>query len=100
MFKILNFIKNTFKNIFNKNEKTIFEIIPTLYTGWVAMDKTGTWYWYKDMPFKYGICWVPIYTSKDLLDVSPFINLSDKVKIKPYYNWEQSLIEIKISRGK
>lgn len=100
MLNTFNFIKNILKNIFYKNEKTIFDVIPTLHTGWVAMDKTGTWYWYKDMPFKYGICWVPIYTSKDLLDVSPFINLSDKIKIKPHHNWEESLIEIKILRGK
>lgn len=93
---MLCFIKKIIKRyLFGKKQKTIFDIIPTLKIGWVAMDKTGTWYWYKDMPFKYGICWVPIYTSRDLLDVSSFINLSDKIDIEAYYNWEKSLIEIK-----
>ena len=71
---------------------TIYDLLPFLETGWVAMDKDGTWFWYGVKPIIYEDFdkWMPSEpTSKvekipeKLFDIAPFDG-----------DWEDSLIKI------
>ena len=59
-------------------------LLPLLKKGWVAMDKTGFWYWHKNKPSKREEDW----RAKDDIagDMVAF-------NIKPAENWEDSLME-------
>ena len=59
-------------------------LLPLLKKGWVAMDKTGFWYWHKNKPSKREEDW----RAKDDIagDMVAF-------NLKPAENWEESLME-------
>ena len=70
----------------SKGEQIDIEVLlPLLNKGWVAMDKNGDWYWFKEKPYieKYYYSW------NSGLPVS-FIG---GFNIKPAENWEESLQE-------
>ncbi len=79
---------------------TIYELLPLLKPGWVAMDEDGKWYWYGHKPIlDDGIdenAWYDSYSEViEDLDVimfeSPF-----NVKIKSFDgDWKDSLMEVK-----
>lgn len=67
----------------------IDELIPLLKKGWVAMDKTGDWYFfdYKPKVGTYSDFW---YT------VKPYAYQFDMFNIEPYQgDWKKSLRRIK-----
>ena len=65
------------------NPIDITVLLPLLKKGWVAMDKDGTWCWYKRKPKIHQDLW-----KNDSL----YIFLSC-FNIKPAENWEESLME-------
>ena len=60
-------------------------LLPLLKKGWVAMDKNGDWYWFKEKPYieKYYYSW---NTGSPVSFIGGF-------NIKPAENWEESLQE-------
>ena len=60
-------------------------LLPLLKKGWVAMDKNGSWHWYKEKPYieKYYYSWN---------SGSP-VSFIGGFNIKPAENWEESLQE-------
>ena len=60
-------------------------LLPLLKKGWVAMDKNGSWHWYKEKPYiqKYYYSWN---------SGSP-VSFIGGFNIKPADNWETSLQE-------
>ena len=59
--------------------------LPLLKKGWVAMDKNGSWHWYKEKPYieKYYYSW---NSGSPVCFIGGF-------NIKPAENWEESLQE-------
>lgn len=71
----------------------IQDIIPFMKKGWVAMDKSGEWWWYRKKPHKvlsYRNEWEENERSK-WQDVGG-LNLFD---IAPADDWTKSLIQVK-----
>lgn len=66
------------------NQIDIRLLLPLLKKGWVAMDKSGVWFWYGCKPFKRTSFWEAGGYTKDL---SILFNL------RPAGNWEDSLME-------
>ena len=71
----------------------IKELIPFMRKGWVAMDMSGSWWWYSSKPEllkgedNYGWlcdCW---YNPNNN-------NLSEAFDIAPVEDWEKSLIKV------
>ena len=60
-------------------------MLPLLKKGWVAMDKNGSWHWYKEKPYieKYYYSW---NSGSPVCFIGGF-------NIKPAENWEESLQE-------
>ena len=60
-------------------------LLPLLKKGWVAMDKNGDWYWFKEKPYieKYYYSW---NSGSPVCFIGGF-------NIKPAENWEESLQE-------
>lgn len=74
---------------------TIYDLLPLLKKGWVAMDENDGWYWYEDEPtiqkFVYGGNKETYHwnNSGDLCDLSELFN------IKPFDgDWKDSLIKV------
>ena len=70
----------------SKGEPIDIEVLlPLLKKGWVAMDKNGDWYWFKEKPYieKYYYSW---NTGSPVSFIGGF-------NIKPAENWEESLQE-------
>ena len=71
---------------------TIDELIPLLKRGWVAMDKDGSWGWYRTMPYTVGSIYESFWTSNGYKDSSMFFCF----KIKRFKgNWKESLRRVK-----
>lgn len=74
---------------------TIYDLLPLLKKGWVAMDEDGKWYWYEDEPtiqkFVYGGN-KEVYhwnNSGELSDLSELFNIA------PFDgSWKDSLIKV------
>ena len=71
---------------------TIYDLLPLLKKGWVAMDKDGTWVWYEKKPVIHEI--EPIWKMQ-----GPnwyFIDLAGCFKsLAPLKkNWKDSLIKV------
>ena len=71
---------------------TIYDLLPLLKKGWVAMDEDGTWFWYGVKPtiFEDFDKWMPSeHTSKvekipeKLFNIAPFDG-----------DWKDSLIKV------
>ena len=60
-------------------------LLPLLRKGWVAMDKSGNWWWYSGMPIKDFTLWRAGYKGTRSI-LSAF-------NIKPAEDWETSLME-------
>lgn len=63
---------------------SIKALVPFLKKGWVAMDKSGNWYWYSEKPKQDLDEW--IRSSGFVERLSPF-------NIKPAENWGTSLMK-------
>ena len=61
-------------------------LLPLLKKGWVAMDKNGDWYWFKNKPYAdlQMMCW--------RADDIKFFQVRE-FNLKPADNWEDSLME-------
>lgn len=74
-----------------KKQITIYDLLPLLRKGWLAMDKHGKWSWHESKPRideKYEI-WA-FNKNGYLCTISKIFN------IKPFDgNWKDSLMEIK-----
>ncbi len=67
----------------------IYELLPLLRQGFVAMDKDKSWYWYANEPE----IDIDSYT-RWIVNSGPYINLSDLFDIAPFEDdWEYSLME-------
>ena len=79
-----NFIK-ALQDIAKGEPIDITVLLPLLKKGWVAMDKNGSWHWYKEKPYieKFYFCW---NTGSPAAYIGGF-------NIKPADNWEESLME-------
>ena len=79
-----NFIK-ALQDIANENPIDIKVLLPLLKKGWVAMDKNGSWHWYKEKPYieKYYYSW---NSGSPVCFIGGF-------NIKPVENWMDSLQE-------
>ena len=81
---LLDWRKALFAN--SKGEQIDIKVLfPLLKKGWVAMDKNGDWYWFKEKPYieKYYYSW---NTGSPVSFIGGF-------NIKPAENWEESLME-------
>ena len=70
---------------------TIYDLLPLLKKGWVAMDANGNWMWYtyKPIKFKEYKCW--LHRKASYLDC----NLSRAFNIAPFDgDWKDSLIKV------
>jgi hypothetical protein len=66
----------------------IQDIIPFMKDGWVAMDKSGEWWWYSEKPFICGEQWhTEGNESTGLIDNYVF-------DIAPADDWTKSLIKV------
>ena len=61
-------------------------LLPLLKKGWVAMDKNGDWYWFKNKPYtdSQEMCWR--LNSIEICQIRV-------CNLKPADNWEDSLME-------
>ena len=69
---------------------TIYDLLPLLKSGYVAMDKDGTWKWFDDRPHILESFWYLDYPHRE------FIHLSDAFKeLAPFDgDWKDSLIKV------
>lgn len=70
---------------------TIYDLLPLLKPGYVAMDENGNWWWYKLKPKAYKRCkgWKAVTGQNMKLDT---IEMKD---IKPFGgDWQDSLIKV------
>lgn len=69
---------------------TIYDLLPLLRKGYVAMDKGGTWHWYECEPAPDTQFWDP----GDEIDLISTCCLSDAFNIAPFAgDWKDSLTE-------
>ena len=79
---LLDWRKALFAN--SKGEQIDIKVLlPLLKKGWVAMDKDGSWCWYKEKP----------QINLDLWKSNSFYIFLSCFNIKPAKNWEESLQE-------
>ena len=86
-YKYLSTLKATRKAWFDNSKGEPIDIkvlLPLLKKGWVAMDKNGDWFWYKNKPVASNNNWK--------IDEWHFYKLVT-FNIKPAENWEESLQE-------
>ena len=73
-----------------KKQITIYELLPLLRPGWVAMDDSGVWWWFREKPHAspYTLTWITGLNS----ECTELIEFNIKV-----FNgdWEDSLMEVK-----
>ena len=84
--KYLSALKATRKAWFDNSKGEPIDIkvlLPLLKKGWVAMDKDGSWCWYKEKP----------QINLDLWKSNSFYIFLYCFNIKPAENWETSLME-------
>ena len=68
---------------------TIYELLPLLKKGWVAMDKSGDWYWYDRKPVILG------RKSEGWRGENNFRTLMKLFNIAPFDgDWKDSLIKV------
>lgn len=65
----------------------ITDIIPFMKKGWVAMDKNGEWYWYREEIEHDAQIW---FGGPD------YVKIDDVFDIAPADDWTKSLIYIKV----
>lgn len=66
---------------------TIYDLLPLLKRGWVAMDKSGKWWWFSARPFMYNKEW-HYERGKLFFIYKPF-------NIAPFKgDWKDSLIKV------
>ena len=87
-YKYLSALKATRKAWFANSKGEPIDIkvlLPLLKKGWVAMDKNGSWHWYKEKPYieKYYYSW---NSGSPVCFIGGF-------NIKPVENWMDSLQE-------
>lgn len=64
---------------------TIYDLLPLLKPGWVAMQKNGEWTWWESKPHRGDYIWCSLgYALSHLFNIAPFDG-----------NWKDSLIEVK-----
>lgn len=69
-------------------QMTIYDLLPLLKSGWVAMDDDGTWCWFSEEPYKVTKSWWPEE------DTTYFI-LAKVFNIAPFDgDWKDSLIKV------
>lgn len=69
---------------------TIYDLLPLLRKGWVAMDESGTWWWYETKPYPNDDegFWMATWVKADdccslfAFDIAPFDG-----------DWKDSLME-------
>lgn len=68
------------------NQITIYELLPLLRQGFVAMDKDKIWWWYDEEPSQRTRCWCNngyiFYDLNQMFNIAPFDG-----------DWKDSLIE-------
>lgn len=63
---------------------TIYDLLPLLKNGWVAMDKDGTWCWFSKKPNVGDMEWLWVGRVRFL----------DSFNIKRARKWKDSLIKV------
>ena len=67
---------------------TIYELLPLLKRGWVAMDGDKIWWWYDAEPKQRTRSWwnngIVAYNLHNIFNISPFDS-----------DWKDSLMEVK-----
>ena len=63
---------------------TIYDLLPLLRNGWVAMDADGTWCWFSQKPNVGDMEWLWVGRVRFL----------DSFKIKKARKWQDSLIKV------
>lgn len=67
---------------------TIYDLLPLLKKGWVAMDKDGIWAWFSTKPSKKVDLWLWTYHSR-------YSMISRAFNIAPFDgDWKDSLIKV------
>ena len=67
---------------------TIYDLIPLLKKGWVAMDKDGDWCWFSNKPYKRTDMWL-------WRDLGDWRALTRAFNIAPFDgDWKDSLIKV------
>ena len=73
---------------------TIYDLLPLLRKGWVAMDKDGSWGWYRTRPYQVG---GSFWVNNGDRDSSMFFCF----RIKRFKGgWRDSLIKVERSKKK
>ena len=73
---------------------TIYDLLPLLKKGWVAMDKDGTWKWYALKPKMFK-------GSKNWMDKAFSYQYFYQFNIAPFDgDWQDSLIKVEHKEGK
>lgn len=69
---------------------TIYDLLPLLKSGWVAMDEDGTWRWYKSKPNKGDCGWCPVDYEDDIIELGYCFKV-----LAPFDgDWKDSLIKV------
>lgn len=69
---------------------TIYDLLPLLKPGYVAMDKNGEWWWYITKPKEGEYMWINEYAN------TRSVKLSQGFNIAPFDgDWKDSLRRIK-----
>lgn len=97
MLKYINYLfTKLFRYFFKKKEQLeIFDVLRFLEHGYVAMDKDGIWYWFREEPIRKTTCWMPYYNYLDYMSIVEYKNISSKWNIKKFSNWKRSLLKVK-----
>ena len=67
---------------------TIYDLLPLLKRGWVAMDENGNWWFYKTKPIKCSSAWFGRTMAEGT-------KLSYSFNIEPFDgDWQDSLIKV------
>lgn len=77
----------------NKENKqiTIYDLLPLLKPGWVAMDKSGAWFWFLNKPLILNLNDTELWGASD---AGYLVNLSNCFDIATFNgDWKDSLIK-------
>ena len=77
-----------------KKQITIYELLPLLKPGWVAMDKNGEWHWFPNKPEIYNGHFLDFWwTDKSTISIVFLSNCLNICKFDG--DWKDSLMEVR-----
>lgn len=77
--------KNSLENAYESLPIGVKVLLPLLRKGWIAMDKSGNWYWYEKKPAIKDSRWETVESNYHILSA---------FNLEPAEDWQNSLMEV------